>query len=91
MLSNANDDSEHSPQRIFEILHKTVFHPNLKEALEIPPLWRRRFVISTVRASLPSETIMLITKITLCLKVQLRDSTAQRESWNLFSHFEARS
>lgn len=90
MLSNANDNSEHRAHgRALKSFIKTAFGPS-NWSLEFL-LRLLQFVISIVQASLPSETIMLITKITLCLKVQLRDCAAQREPWNLFAHFEARS
>lgn len=90
MLSNANDNSEHRAHgESLKPFIKTAFRPNVW-SLEFL-LLLLQFVISIEQASLPSETIMLITKITLCLKVQLRDCAAQRESWNRFSHFEARS
>lgn len=90
MLSNANDNSEHRAHGgSLKSFIKTAFGPS-NQSLEFLR-WLLQFVISIVQASLPSETIMLIKKITLCLKVQLRDCTAQKELGNLFSHFEARS
>lgn len=90
MLSNANDNSEHRAHGgSLKSFIKTAFGPG-NQSLEFLR-WLLQFVISIVQASLPSETIMLIKKITLCLKVQLRDRIAQKELGNLFLHFEARS
>lgn len=90
MLSNANDNSEHRAHGgSLKSFIKTAFGPGNRSLEFLCRLLQ--FVISIVQASLPSETIMLITKITLCLKVQLRDCAAQRELGNLFWHFEARS
>jgi len=67
MLSNANDYSEHRAHGgALKSFIKTAFGPR-NRSLEFL-LQLLQFVISVVQTSLPSETIMLITKITLCLK-----------------------